>query len=95
MPGPDWGLAICPRKPSIFRRLTVEQNILAVLEALPDLSAEQRLKRADAMLSEFGIAHKRDAKGYSLPVANAGASKSHGQLPCSLLLCCWTNLSQV
>ena len=55
-----------PQEPSIFRRLTVEQNILAVLEALPDLSAEQRLKRADAMLSEFGIAHKRDAKGYSL-----------------------------
>ncbi|MDP7063743.1 MAG: ATP-binding cassette domain-containing protein, partial [Arenicellales bacterium] len=60
------GIGYLPQEPSIFRRLTVEQNILAVLEALPDLSAEQRLKRADAMLSEFGIAHKRDAKGYSL-----------------------------
>ncbi|MCK5921395.1 MAG: LPS export ABC transporter ATP-binding protein, partial [Methylococcales bacterium] len=60
------GIGYLPQEPSIFRRLTVEQNILAVLEALPDLSAEQRLKRTDAMLSEFGIAHKRDAKGYSL-----------------------------
>ena len=60
------GIGYLPQEPSIFRRLTVEQNILAVLEALPDLSAEQRLKRSNAMLSEFGIAHKRDAKGYSL-----------------------------
>ena len=60
------GIGYLPQEPSIFRRLTVEQNILAVLEALPDLSAEQRQKRADVMLSEFGIAHKRNAKGYSL-----------------------------
>ena len=60
------GIGYLPQEPSIFRRLTVEQNILAVLEALPDLSAEQRLKRTDARLSEFGIRHKRDSKGYSL-----------------------------
>ncbi len=60
------GIGYLPQEPSIFRRLTVEDNILAVLEALPGLEANQRRERAEVMMSEFGIAHKRDSKGYSL-----------------------------
>ncbi len=60
------GIGYLPQEPSIFRRLTVEDNILAVLEALPDLRADERHERAEMMMTEFGIAHKRDSRGYSL-----------------------------
>jgi lipopolysaccharide export system ATP-binding protein len=60
------GIGYLPQEPSIFRRLTVEDNILAVLEALPGLDANERRERAEIMMSEFGIAHKRDSRGYSL-----------------------------
>ena len=60
------GSGYLPQEPSIFLRLTVEDYILAVLEALPGLEANQRRERAEIMMNEFGIAHKRDSKGYSL-----------------------------
>jgi lipopolysaccharide export system ATP-binding protein len=60
------GIGYLPQEPSVFRRLTVEENILAVLEALPDLSQEERQQRTKAMLEDFGIRHKRDALGFTL-----------------------------
>lgn len=60
------GLGYLPQEPSIFRRLTVEQNILAVLEALPHLDQDERQHRAEVMLNDFGIKHKRNARGVTL-----------------------------
>ncbi len=60
------GLGYLPQEPSIFRRLSVEENILAVLEALPDLNNDDRRQRLDNMLEQFGIAHKREALGFTL-----------------------------
>ena len=60
------GIGYLPQEPSIFRRLTVRDNLLAVLEAVPDLDREARQQRADEMLERFGITHKASDYGYSL-----------------------------
>ncbi len=60
------GIGYLPQEPSIFRRLTVRDNLLAVLEAVPDLDPNVRRQRADEMLERFGITHKASDYGYSL-----------------------------
>lgn len=59
------GIAYLPQEASIFRRLTVEQNIMAVLELQP-LSRAERRQRLERLLEEFGIAQIRKSKGYML-----------------------------
>ena len=60
------GLGYLPQEASIFRKLTVEQNILGVLEVIPDLNAHQRQRRLDALLREFHIGHIKHNLGMSL-----------------------------
>ena len=60
------GVGYLPQEPSVFRRLTVEENILAVLEALPNLTRNERQERVKTILEDFGIQHKRDALGITL-----------------------------
>ena len=52
------GISYLPQEASIFRKLTVEANILAILETLP-LSNQQRRERLEDLLEEFGIGHVR------------------------------------
>jgi len=59
------GIGYLPQEPSIFRKLTVKQNVLAILEILP-LSASERLERADMLLEELGIKHLSDQKAHVL-----------------------------
>lgn len=59
------GISYLPQEASVFRKLTVEENIIAVLEAF-DLSRFERKKRARALLREFNILHIRNAKAYTL-----------------------------
>lgn len=59
------GIGYLAQEPSIFRRMTVEQNVLAILETLP-LSRAERLVRLDEMLDELGLARLRTARAYTL-----------------------------
>ncbi|MBI2800771.1 MAG: LPS export ABC transporter ATP-binding protein [Gammaproteobacteria bacterium] len=60
------GLGYLPQEASVFRKLTVEENIAAVLEILPDLTPEQRSRRLDSLLREFHISHIKKNLGMSL-----------------------------
>ena len=56
------GLGYLPQEPSIFRRMTTAQNVLAVLERMP-LNRRERYARLEELLQEFGIAHVRETRG--------------------------------
>jgi lipopolysaccharide export system ATP-binding protein len=59
------GLGYLPQEPSVFRKLTAEQNILAVLETTK-LSREERFARLEQLLEEFGITNVRKVRGDAL-----------------------------
>jgi lipopolysaccharide export system ATP-binding protein len=59
------GLGYLPQEPSIFRRMTTADNILAVLETM-GLRRRERQARLEALLEEFGIAHVRNTRGEAL-----------------------------
>ena len=60
------GLAYLPQDASIFRTLSVEDNILAILETRKDLDRQARRDRLETLLEEFNIGHVRASKGMSL-----------------------------
>lgn len=62
----SYGLSYLPQESSIFRTLTVEQNILAILETRKDLSRAERHGKLESLLDEFNIGHIRLNKGQSL-----------------------------
>jgi lipopolysaccharide export system ATP-binding protein len=59
------GIGYLSQEPSIFRKLTVEQNILAILETLP-MSTEERTARLETLLDELSIKHLRRSKAFQL-----------------------------
>jgi lipopolysaccharide export system ATP-binding protein len=60
------GVSYLPQEPSIFRKLSVEQNILAVLETRRGLSGKERRARLDSLLEDLGISALRRQKAYTL-----------------------------
>ena len=59
------GIGYLPQESSVFRRLSVEENIMAILEML-DLSGEERELRCDALLKELDLTHLRTSKAFAL-----------------------------
>lgn len=59
------GMAYLPQEPSIFRRLTVRQNLMAILEYFP-LDETERRVRAETLIEEMGIGHVADSPAYTL-----------------------------
>ncbi len=60
------GIGYLPQEASIFRRLSVEENLMGVLEIRPDLSKAERADRMESLLEEFHIGHIRKNLGMSL-----------------------------
>ena len=60
------GIGYLPQEASIFRKLTVAQNILAILELRRDLTHQQRMERLEHLMHEFHISHLHDVIGISL-----------------------------
>src|SRR3984885_672708 len=61
----NYGISYLPQEPSVFRKLTVEENILAVLEGQP-LSYRERRKRTERLISQLNLNHIRVTRGYAL-----------------------------
>ena len=60
------GIGYLPQEASIFRKLTVANNIMAILETRKDLSSNQRKEKLENLLDEFHIQHIRDSLGMAL-----------------------------
>ena len=75
------GLGYLPQEPSIFRRLTVRQNFLAVLELDPALDREAREARAQALLEEFGLTVVAESLGEQL----SGGERRRSEIARSLI----------
>jgi len=60
------GLGYLPQEASIFRKLSVADNLLAIFESVTDLTHSERLERTNALLAEFNLNHVRDSLGLAL-----------------------------
>jgi lipopolysaccharide export system ATP-binding protein len=59
------GIGYLPQEASIFRKMTVRENIMAVLQFM-NLDSEEREERCDKLIKDFNIENIRDSKGYAL-----------------------------
>jgi lipopolysaccharide export system ATP-binding protein len=61
----NYGISYLPQEPSVFRKLSVEENIMAVLEVQP-ITWQERRKKRDQLIDELGLGHIRNNMGYAL-----------------------------
>jgi lipopolysaccharide export system ATP-binding protein len=61
----QYGISYLPQEPSVFRKLSVEENIMAVLEVQP-ISWQERRRKRDQLIDELGLGHIRSNMGYAL-----------------------------
>jgi len=61
----EHGISYLPQEPSVFRKLTVEENIQAVLEVQP-ISWQERRRKRDKLIDQLGLGHIRNNRGYAL-----------------------------
>jgi len=61
----QYGISYLPQEPSVFRKLSVAQNLLAILEGLP-IDRSERARRCDVLLADLGLEHLADNAAYTL-----------------------------
>jgi lipopolysaccharide export system ATP-binding protein len=75
------GVSYLPQEASVFRKLSVEENLLAILETLP-LDARQRRERANRLIEQLGLETVRNSKGYML----SGGERRRTEIARSLVI---------
>lgn len=60
------GIGYLPQEASVFRKLSVKDNLMAILETRKDLSKEERIEKMETLLQEFHVTHIKDSLGMSL-----------------------------
>ncbi len=75
------GVGYLPQESSVFRKLTVRDNFLAVLELQKDLDEKARARRADTLLEEFGLSHVAESLGETL----SGGERRRAEIARSLI----------
>jgi len=60
------GISYLPQEPSVFKKLTVEENIWSILETRRDLSRAEKKRRLEELIDEFSIGHIRKQQGFTL-----------------------------
>jgi lipopolysaccharide export system ATP-binding protein len=60
------GISYLPQEASVFRKLSVEDNLMAILQTLPDLNRRERRDRMNRLISQLGLETVRHSKGYVL-----------------------------
>ncbi len=75
------GVSYLPQEPSVFRKMTSEENLLAILETL-ELSRSERIERCDELIETFGLAKVRRTRAYSL----SGGERRRLEIARSLVL---------
>ncbi|HKJ05449.1 MAG TPA: LPS export ABC transporter ATP-binding protein [Geopsychrobacteraceae bacterium] len=75
------GISYLPQEASVFRKLTVAENLLAILETL-QISRTEQLQRLEQLLDDFRIGHIRDSKGFAL----SGGERRRVEIARSLVL---------
>jgi lipopolysaccharide export system ATP-binding protein len=75
------GISYLPQEPSVFRKLTVEENLMAILETLP-LLPEQRRERVEELLAQMNLERLRENRAYSL----SGGERRRLEIARSLVL---------
>ena len=87
----QYGISYLPQEASVFRKLTVEENILAVLEAQP-MSWHERREKMEKLIDQLGLEHIRQNRGYAL----SGGERRRVEIAraCASIrrLFCWTSL---
>jgi len=75
------GISYLPQEASVFRKLTVEQNLMAILETLP-LDGRQRRERMNRLIEQLGLETVRESKGYML----SGGERRRTEIARSLVI---------
>jgi lipopolysaccharide export system ATP-binding protein len=75
------GISYLPQEPSVFRKMTVQENLLAILETLA-LTPEERAARCAALLAEFGLTELKNDRAYTL----SGGERRRVEIARSLVL---------
>ena len=75
------GISYLPQEASVFRKLTVEENLMAILETLP-LDARQRRERMNRLIEQLGLETVRGSKGYML----SGGERRRTEIARSLVI---------